>query len=72
MSDGGKGKDKVDAALSAPYTEKEKGWLKREWGGELKLLAAYGLSIYKDEDRDEGRRMARAVMEVDQDGDTNM
>ena len=63
MSDGGKGKDKVDAALSALYTDEEKGWLKREWGGEVKLLAAYGLSIY--EDRDEGRRMARAMMEID-------
>lgn len=72
VSDGGKGKDKAEAAPSAPYTEAEKGWLKREWGGEFKFLAAYGLSTYKDEDRDEGRRMARAMMEVDKVGDTNM
>ncbi|KAK4148887.1 hypothetical protein C8A00DRAFT_38523 [Chaetomidium leptoderma] len=72
VSDGGKGKYKVDAALSAPYTEEEKGWLKREWGGEFKFLTAYGLNIYKDEDRDEGRRVARAMMEVDEDGNTNM
>ena len=70
--DGGKGKDKAEAAPSAPYTEEEKGWLKREWRGDFKFLAAYGLSIYKDEDRDEGRRMARAMMEVDEAGDTNM
>ncbi|KAK4155335.1 hypothetical protein C8A00DRAFT_42055 [Chaetomidium leptoderma] len=72
VSDGGKGKDKAEAAPSAPYQEEEKGWLKREWGGEFKFLTAHGLSIYKEEDRDEGRRMARAMMEVDEDGDTNM
>lgn len=66
------GKDKVDVALSAPYTGEEKDWLKRAWDGEFKFLAAYGLSIYKEEDRDEGRRIARAMMEADQDGDTNM
>jgi hypothetical protein len=72
MSDGGKGKAKAEAAPSAPYTEEEKGWLKREWGDEFKFLTTYGLSIYKDEDRDEGRRIVRAMMEVDEDGDTNM
>jgi hypothetical protein len=50
LSDGGKGK--AEAAPSPPYTDEEKGWLKREWGGEFKFLAAYGLSIYKDEDRE--------------------
>lgn len=61
----------AEAAPSATYTEEENGSLKREWGGELKFLAAYRLSIYKDEDRDDGRRMARTMM-VDQDRDTNM
>lgn len=72
MSDGGKGKNKAEAAPSALYTEEEEGWLKREWGGEFKFLTAYGLSIYKDKDRDEGRRIVRAMREVDEDGDTNM
>jgi hypothetical protein len=31
VSDGGKGKDKAEAAPSAPSPEEEKGWLKREW-----------------------------------------
>ncbi|KAL2260049.1 hypothetical protein VTK26DRAFT_6078 [Humicola hyalothermophila] len=72
VSDGGKGKDKAEAAPSAPYTEEEKGWLKREWGGKFKFLTAHGLSIYKDKDRNEGRRMARAVIKVDEDGDTRI
>ncbi|KLU93062.1 hypothetical protein MAPG_12003 [Magnaporthiopsis poae ATCC 64411] len=60
------------AGPSAPYTQKEKAWLKREWGGEFKFLAAYGLSIYKDEDREEGRSIARAMMEADEVEDTSM
>ncbi|KAL8388806.1 hypothetical protein RB595_008944 [Gaeumannomyces hyphopodioides] len=70
VSDGGKVKDEAEAAPSASYTKEEKDWLKRGWGGEFKFLAAYGLSIYKDEDRDEGRRIVRAMMEHDE--DTNM
>jgi hypothetical protein len=69
-SAGGKGNHKAEAAPAPPYTEEEKGWLKRQWGGEFKFLAAYGLRIYEDEDREEGRRIARAMMEVDEDGDT--
>lgn len=65
-SDGGKGKDRAEAAPSAPYTEKEKGWLKRFWGGEFEFLAAYGLSIYDEEDRDEGRSIVRAMMSKDE------
>ncbi len=41
VSDGSKRKDKAEAAPSAPYTDEEKGWLKPEWGGEFKSLAAY-------------------------------
>jgi hypothetical protein len=52
--------------------EEEKGWLKRGWGGESTFLTAYGLSIYKDEDLDDGRRMIRSMMEGDEDGDTDM
>jgi hypothetical protein len=66
------GEEKADATLSAPYTEVEKAWLQRGWKAEFKFLAAHGLSIYKEEDRDEGRRIARAMMEKVQDGDTNI
>ena len=65
--DPGKGKGKTGAAPSAPYTDEEKDWLKRHWGGEFKFLLAHQLSIYKDEDRDEGRRIVRAMMEAEED-----
>ena len=71
VADGGKGKKWTEAAPSAPCTEEKKGWLKRGWGGESNFLTAHELSIYKDEDRDDGRRMARAMVEGDEDGDTN-
>ncbi|KXX76654.1 hypothetical protein MMYC01_207281 [Madurella mycetomatis] len=73
MPDGGKGKAKAEAASSEapPYTDEEKAWLNRVWGDEFKFLMAYGLKIYKDEDREEDRRIARAMIEVDEDGDTN-
>jgi hypothetical protein len=54
---------------SAPYTTEEKRWLKKHWDGEFKFLASYGLSIYKDKDREEGRRIARAMMEHDREND---
>ncbi|KAK4033178.1 hypothetical protein C8A01DRAFT_40370 [Parachaetomium inaequale] len=50
---------------SPPYTKEEKDWLKRHWDGEFKFLLAYGMSIYKEEDREEGRRIVRAMMEQD-------
>ncbi|KAK3988224.1 hypothetical protein QBC44DRAFT_293333 [Cladorrhinum sp. PSN332] len=50
------------------YTSKEKLWLEVNWGGEFKFLAAYGLSIHKDEDREEGRRIARAMIARDEEG----
>ncbi|KZF22857.1 hypothetical protein L228DRAFT_247259 [Xylona heveae TC161] len=45
-----------------PCTAAEKEWLKREFGGEFTFLHMYGLSISKEEDREEGRRIARAFM----------
>ncbi|KAL8963887.1 MAG: hypothetical protein Q9183_004874, partial [Haloplaca sp. 2 TL-2023] len=35
--------------------------------GEFHFLRMHGLSIYKDEDRGEGRRILRAMMEADSD-----
>lgn len=58
--------------MDAPkYTSAELQWLQRHWDGEFKFLQAYGLSIYKDEDREEGRRIVRAFMEQDARGDGN-
>lgn len=48
------------------YTGTEKQWLKKNWGSEFKFLQAYGLKIYNDEDREEGRAIVRAFMEHDE------
>jgi hypothetical protein len=45
-----------------PYTKEEKEWLKVHYGGEFHFLMAHGLSIYKDEDREEGRTIMRGFM----------
>ena len=45
-----------------PLTEVEKEWLKENFSNEFTFLRAYGLSIYKEEDREEGRRILRAFM----------
>ncbi|KAK4137912.1 hypothetical protein BT67DRAFT_439130 [Trichocladium antarcticum] len=72
VSDGGKREEKAQAVPSAPYTKEEKDWLKGHYETEFKFLVTQGLSIYKDEDRDEGRRIVRAMMEQDEDSDTDM
>ncbi|KAK4188083.1 hypothetical protein QBC35DRAFT_550629 [Podospora australis] len=55
---GGSGGSKTSAPthdIDAPeYTQEERGWLKKSWGNE-----------YKDEHREEGRRMVRSIMEDD-------
>jgi len=48
-----------------PYTAAEKQWLNVHWGGEMKFLQAYELSIHKEDDREEGRRIARAFIHQD-------
>ncbi|KAL8915366.1 MAG: hypothetical protein Q9171_000236 [Xanthocarpia ochracea] len=56
---------------SAPLTKSEKTWLKDNFGDEFHFLRAYGLSIYEEEDREEGRRILRALMDdgsLDDDG----
>ncbi|RSL39451.1 hypothetical protein CEP53_014045 [Fusarium sp. AF-6] len=47
---------------SNPLSDLERAWLKEHWGNEFKFLAAYELSIYKDEDREEGRAIMRTMM----------
>ena len=47
------------------YTQEEKNWLKEHYQSEYLFLRAHMLSIYKKEDRDEGRDLVRAMMERD-------
>ncbi|KAF9871986.1 hypothetical protein CkaCkLH20_10618 [Colletotrichum karsti] len=44
------------------YSAEEKQWLKTHFGGEYHFLRVYGLSIYKEEDRDEGAAIVRGMM----------
>lgn len=55
----------IKYAGPGPLTSAEKAWLKEHYGNEFKFLRAYGLSIYKDEDREEGRTIVRAMMSHD-------
>ncbi|KAI9692669.1 MAG: hypothetical protein M1820_009463 [Bogoriella megaspora] len=48
-----------------PLTSEERQWLKRYYGSEFHFLASYGLSIYKDEAREEGRTILKALMSAD-------
>ncbi|KAG7002436.1 hypothetical protein G7Y79_00027g061280 [Physcia stellaris] len=50
-----------------PLTAAEKQWLKAHHGDEYHFLREQGLSIYKEEDRAEGRSILRAFMEEDED-----
>ena len=46
-------------------TPSEKTWLKESFGSEYYFLRDYGLSIYKEDHREEGRAIARGLMELD-------
>jgi len=50
-----------------PYSTDEKAWLKKNYDGEFNFLRSLGLSIYKDEDRTEGRLIMRSWMTEDGD-----
>ncbi|KAF2803710.1 uncharacterized protein BDZ99DRAFT_511861 [Mytilinidion resinicola] len=54
---------------SAGYTDDEKAWLKAHYGNEFRFLQTHGLSIYKDEDREEGREIVRAFMADESEND---
>lgn len=49
--------------VTPPYTDDEKRWLKDNWDGEFKFLTAHGLKIHDEEDRADGRRIVRAMMQ---------
>ena len=57
--------DTVEQATAARYTAAEKEWMKQHYGGEFKFLRAYGLKIYDEEDREEGRQILRSMMAGD-------
>jgi hypothetical protein len=52
----------IHPRLSRAYTPHEKRWLKVHYRSEFHFLRAHGLHIYKNEDREEGRAMARQFM----------
>jgi len=51
------------------YTQEEKEWLRRNYRSEFHFLRDFGLSIYKDEDREEGRVILRSLMQDKDEGD---
>lgn len=48
-----------------PYTDDEKVYLKKNWRSEYHFLLKHGFSIYKEEDRAEGRSILRAFRDKD-------
>jgi hypothetical protein len=54
-----------------PLTQDEKAFLTKHYGGEFKFLMTYQLSIHKEEDREEGRRILRAMMAADDTEDSD-
>ena len=45
-----------------PFTAEERAWVDAKFHTEFNFLQQYNLSIYKDEERAEGRRVVRALM----------
>ena len=68
----GANKDRTVFAMAAtkpvlpPLTPEEKAWLKTNFRSEYHFLLMYHLSIYKDEDRAEGRSILKALMAKDE------
>jgi hypothetical protein len=52
--------------MNPGYITAEKHWLKKHWRGEFHFLIAYGLKIYNEEDREEGRAIVRAFMKAEE------
>jgi hypothetical protein len=45
------------------YTQEEKEWLREKYRGEFHFLRDFGLSIYNDDDREQGRVILRSLMQ---------
>lgn len=58
-------KHHVTSNAHARYSAEEKAWLKAHYGNEFRFLRAYGLQITDKEDRQEGERIVRALMDQD-------
>ena len=56
--------------IEKPLSVGEKTWLKRYYGNEFIFLQQYGLNIYKEEDREEGRTLLRSFMKADKEVST--
>lgn len=55
-------KQRTTSGFTSRYNDDEKQWLKKNFGNEFKFLLQYELSIYKEEDRDEGQQIVKAMM----------
>lgn len=54
-----------NGSAAADYTDAERDWIKKHYESEFKFLMQYGLKMFDDEDREEGRRIVRAMMSGD-------
>ena len=53
---------KSNTAFQPRYNDEEKAFLKENFKDEFHFLQMYGLSIYKEEDRDEGKEILQGLM----------
>jgi hypothetical protein len=60
------------ASRTGSLSDKEKKWLKEHYKGEYYFLRSHGLSIYKIEDREEGRRILRIMMTDESDDEESV
>jgi hypothetical protein len=58
------------AGVNRALTPSEKAWLKEHFQTEFQFLQLYGLSVFKEEDREEGRTILRTIMAYDEDGNS--
>ena len=52
--------------IEGPLSKEEKSWLKKHFGNEFRFLREFGFSIYKEEDRADGRALLRTIMREDE------
>ncbi|KAH6525675.1 hypothetical protein HBI56_072660 [Parastagonospora nodorum] len=53
----------------APYTAEENAFLKKHYQSEFHFLMQYGLKVFNEQDREEGRGILRAIMREDEDSE---
>ncbi|KAF4970242.1 hypothetical protein FSARC_2681 [Fusarium sarcochroum] len=56
------------AGASLDLAPSEKTWLKKHFQSEFRFLQIYGLSVFREEDREEGRTILRTIMAHSEDG----